>query len=214
MALRAIHLPFGAIAYAPMNSSLFPHSTYSFMRITFLFSAFCLVLVSFGFARDFLAHPDAHEIIRKIALEEYAPIQTSLPITINLPKTWKYHAAQDGIAFWVPYHNGVSGHIQKHQNTLSYAEMVNYISEHYSTSFQSETHENCSLPSVNACEKGTLSGRMGGEEWRLFVSVVTLPDNTTIVYHASAPILWFASYAPLFADILASFAPQAAQQTP
>ncbi|MBO4350240.1 MAG: hypothetical protein J6A01_04735 [Proteobacteria bacterium] len=152
------------------------------------------------------AHPDSHEIIQKIALEELANSNAKLPVAFKLPKTWKSHPQNENILnFWVPYHNGVMGHIEKRDTPMSWSDSLSFLSDYYKTKFKQDSNETFQLESGIQGQKGTISGPIGGEEYRLFVCVAKLPDNTVILYYASAPILWFQAYAPLFNDILNSF---------
>lgn len=174
------------------------------MRI--LFSALIFLTLAALSPAIASAHPDSHEIIQKIALEELAVTNSKLPIALKLPKTWKSQPTNENtLIFWVPYHNGVMGHIEKRDNPMSWNDSISLLSDFFKTKFKEDSKETFQLESGIQGEKGTISGPIGGEEYRLFVCVAQLADNTVILYYASAPILWFQAYEPLLNDILKSF---------
>ncbi len=174
------------------------------MRTSF-FIPIVLALV-YNFPSFAAAHPDSHEIIQKIALEELTSTNTSFPLVFKLPKNWKSHLHNEKLLnFWVPYHSGVMGHLEITDKPTSFSDSVPFLSEYFKTKFKEDSKESFQLESGIQGEKGTLSGPIGGEEYKLFVCIAKLPDNTVILYYASAPILWFQAYEPLFNDILNSF---------
>lgn len=167
-----------------------------------------LLSIAFGMAAPAAvhAHPDAHEIIQKIALEELTPVKSSLPVALMLPKTWKSQAHGDDIlTVWAPYHNGVTAHVEKLANPLDFQAAVQSVASHFQTDFKEDSRESFTLDSGLQGDKGILSGRIGSAEYRIFMAVVRLKDGTCVLYYATAPILWYAAYAPLFGDILGSF---------
>ena len=187
------------------------HGVFDYSPMRFLTSFFFTCFLTVCISLTAMANPDSHEIIQKIALEELVPVASPLPLELKLPKGWKSQVTDGKVFnFWVPYHKGVMGHLEKWDKPLSFDEALQFIAQFYKTELKEENREMISFGALDV-ERSFLTARIGGQEYRIFFCVLHLPDKTPVLYYASAPVLWYQTYEPLFVDVLESFAPRREQ---
>ena len=129
------------------------------------------------------AAPTTHEIIQKLSAESYAAASIS-SFSANLPKNWSTKKLSDSVSvFQVPYHAGVMGHIEAIDTLISTDEAVNRIQEAFKASFQVDS----STQRDDIAGKETiLSGRLGGEIWRVLVFTGSAKSGKNVFFYAVA----------------------------
>ncbi|MBQ9818324.1 MAG: hypothetical protein IJM59_12790 [Proteobacteria bacterium] len=150
------------------------------------------------------AAPDSHEIIQKLAVENYGTQTVLNGKSIQIPKGWMLKKKSDSsIAFVVPYHHGVTGGIELAEKALSVQESADLLSSAYKTDFRID-----SVEQLNGGEKkgnkAILSGRFGGEICQVLIFTGELNSGNSVLFHAIVPSAWFNTYTQFLEDILGS----------
>ena len=156
------------------------------------------------FAQDI---PDSHEIIQKLASSPMFPVPNTTLVSMKIPASWESQVvAGESISFRVPFHPGVVGKIEKLSEPSSLEMDLELLNSRYHTEFQVES-QNTVQNTMFSGYQATISGRLGGEIWKLRVWSGTVAKKIHIRFYAQSPDFWFHVYVDFFDEILSSVQP-------
>ena len=175
------------------------------------FFSFLLVIVSTLAVSSVYAQevPDAHEIILKLSASPMADVPKTTLITMKIPAPWESQVMSgESVSFRVPFHPGVTGKVEHLSDPSSPEADIHVLEERFHTDFQIESQD--------AIETGVfigtqviLSGRLGGERWKIRLYSGTVAKKYHIRFYAQSPDFWFHIYMDFFDEILQSIQPKA-----
>ena len=158
-----------------------------------------------GYAQDI---PDSHEIIQKLASSPMFPVPKTTIVSMNIPASWESQViAGDSVSFRVPFHPGVVGKLEKISEPSSIETDIELLNSRYHTEFKVES-QNPVQNNMFSGYQATISGRLGGEIWKLRVWSGTVAHKIHIRFYAQSPDFWFQVYVDFFDEILASVQPK------
>lgn len=170
------------------------------MKNSFLLGLFLLVLLFAGYA---YATP-SHDIMQKIASESLVEVSGVQPCAFSLPSSWTVHrSSAERISFTVPYHAGVMGVVESQTDDISLDQAVKHVEEAFKSEFVVLEQANIEQNGVKGT-RAVVSGRLGGEIWKLVIFTGRVSPEKRVLYYAAAPERWFEAYSLLFDDSLKS----------